>query len=133
VTAEAKSTFFHISISIPGLTAAFLSTMPTRPHEIVERRSPGHGGEPGLRVPYGGESVMGREAHHGSHFTTFLRRPIRHFATALRPPPDALVLPFSNGGGLLFSEEGDAPVWPCSQLSLVGEIARRRFYGGTEE
>jgi hypothetical protein len=28
---------------------------------------------------------MGREAHHGSYFTTFLRRPIRHFATALRP------------------------------------------------
>jgi hypothetical protein len=28
---------------------------------------------------------MGREAHHSSHFTTFLRRPIRHFATALRP------------------------------------------------
>jgi len=76
---------------------------------------------------------MGREAHHGSRFTTFLRRPIRHFATALRPPLDALVLPFSNGGGLLFSKEGDAPVWPCSQLSLVGEIARRRFYGGTEE
>jgi hypothetical protein len=43
------------------------------------------------------------------------------------------VLPFSNGGGLSFSEEGDAPVWPCCQLSLVGEIARRRFYGGTEE
>jgi hypothetical protein len=30
----------------------------------VVKRSPGDGGTPGLRVPFGGEPVMGREAHH---------------------------------------------------------------------
>src|SRR5262249_23097005 len=31
---------------------------------LAHKRSPGDGGTPGLRVPFGGEPVMGRETHH---------------------------------------------------------------------
>src|SRR6202040_3200521 len=96
-----------------ALLAATLPRWSRSPPPHDGKKKPRTRGEPGLRVPYGGEPVMGREPHHCSHFTTFL----------------ALVLPFGNGGGLLFSEGGDAPVWPCCQLSLVGEIARRRLRG----
>jgi len=55
------------------------------PPPVDGKKKPRTRGEPGLQGSLRGEPVMGREAHHGSHFTTFLRRPIRHFATALRP------------------------------------------------